>query len=238
MLPLAHYESSSDEGSDTEQPSSAMPALPSFFSPATKTDDPGRHQGRVRTKPHIENNWATHVYVEVPASGGIKQIVGPLISDQIHSLVQEGDDEGLLHISLSRAVFLKEHQLDSFAQSIREHVTQVGGFRITFAQVSVLTNDEKTRSFITVEVGAGYSELLSILKSVDAVMEKFKRPVFYKPPRFHASVAWCLRPEPLEDAIGTIPAVELDDLANVSHMVTKLIVKMGNRVVQIPLSNS
>ncbi|KAI9497318.1 U6 snRNA phosphodiesterase Usb1 [Zychaea mexicana] len=246
MLPITAYESSSDsEGSsDTEQQqSSSMPALPGFFSPAsTKAEDPVKHQGRKRTKPHTANSWATHVYVQVPVTEEVKQIVGPTITDDIHSMIQQEEDE-MLHVSLSRCVFLKEHQLDTFAQNIRDSIAQ-SSFCITFADVSVLTNDEKTRSFVTVEVGAGYNEadvtqnanqLQSLLRAVDKVMEKFGQPVFYKPARFHASIAWSLTSAPLEAAVGRIPTLAVDDLTTVSHMVSKVVVKMGNRVVEVPL---
>ena len=62
----------------------------------------------------------------MPVSDEVKRIVQPLISDQIHSLLQEENDDQALHVSLSRSVFLKEHQLDAFAQNVRDHVTQVG----------------------------------------------------------------------------------------------------------------
>ncbi|KAI9243438.1 U6 snRNA phosphodiesterase Usb1 [Phascolomyces articulosus] len=236
MLPLVTYESSSDsEGSDNEASSSTMPPLPNFFSPVEKKEDPSKHQGRIRTKPHIENSWATYVYVEVPVSDEVRNMVQPMISNEIHSMIQDGNN---LHVSLSRCIFLKEHQLEMFAQTIRDHVTQDASFNISFAQVSILTNDEKTRSFITTEIGEGYNELLGLLKSVDTVMEKLRLPVFYKPARFHASVAWSLSESLLEEAIGSIPTMIMDDLNTIRHLVSKLMIKMGNRIVEVPLSSS
>jgi hypothetical protein len=63
------------------------------------------------------------------------------------------------HISLSRTVYLKEHQLDPFVKSVRKLVLDIESFTLSFAQIAQLTNDEKTRSFVTLEVGNGYNEV-------------------------------------------------------------------------------
>jgi hypothetical protein len=63
------------------------------------------------------------------------------------------------HISLSRPLFLKQHQLDSFSSLLKKNLANEKAFTISFAQISQLTNDDKTRSFITLEIGQGYSEV-------------------------------------------------------------------------------
>jgi hypothetical protein len=65
----------------SEQPerSSALPPLPSRFhdlyvsaSRIGTGDDPSLHGGRMRAIPHVEGNWATHVYLECkPPSNSI-----------------------------------------------------------------------------------------------------------------------------------------------------------------------
>nr|CAG8436132.1 8094_t:CDS:2 [Entrophospora candida] len=49
---------------------SSLPPLPTEFlqlysDNKVHIDNPDEHQGRVRTKLHVEGNWATHVYMEV-----------------------------------------------------------------------------------------------------------------------------------------------------------------------------
>ncbi|KAJ8658737.1 hypothetical protein O0I10_005461 [Lichtheimia ornata] len=238
MLPIASYESSSDSESEDDvhgSRSTAMPTLPSFLSSTSSPrDDPIEHRGRVRKQPHMENSWATYVYLEVPVNDEIQRIIDHITHyDNVHPIIDE--EEKRLHISLSRCIYLKHHQLEPFVQSIRDHVNSPN-MTLAFALISILTNDERTRSFITAEVGAGYDKLIDILGYVDSVMNIFRQPVFYKPPRFHASIAWALKPEPLEKAIGTIPEDFVDDLTEITFTIASMVVKMGNRIVRIPLN--
>ncbi|XP_010215671.1 PREDICTED: U6 snRNA phosphodiesterase [Tinamus guttatus] len=59
-------------------------------------------------------------------------------------------------------------------------------------QVKVYTNENKTRTFIGLEVSAGHFQLLELVSEVDRVMEEFDLPTFYKDPSFHISLAWCV----------------------------------------------
>ncbi|KAL1927344.1 hypothetical protein VTP01DRAFT_3973 [Rhizomucor pusillus] len=233
MLPIAAYESDSDSEQEQHKESS-LPALPSFFSPSSAPkDDPAKHQGRFRTTPHKVNSWATHVYVESPLNEYLDRIIESVtkFSPDIHSLTHDGQ----AHISLSKCVFLKEHQLDNFADAVRKALPDKhSSFIVSFAQLSVLTNEEQTRSFVTAEIGAGYNELSALVECIDSVMLKFNQPVFYKPPRFHASIAWSLTPLPLEQSLETVPADYVDELVQLTQPVTSLVIKMGNRSTKIP----
>ncbi|XP_065517442.1 U6 snRNA phosphodiesterase 1 isoform X3 [Lathamus discolor] len=59
-------------------------------------------------------------------------------------------------------------------------------------QVKVYTNQNKTRTFIGLEVTAGHFQLLELVSEVDRVLEEFDLPTFYKDPSFHISLAWCV----------------------------------------------
>ncbi|KAI8371617.1 U6 snRNA phosphodiesterase Usb1 [Radiomyces spectabilis] len=215
--------------------SARLPPLPSFFKAAPVPSDPSLHRGRQRSRPHTENSWATHVYVKVPVTDEIQRVMDQVTQhdDSIHPYTD--DTNQYLHISLSRCLFLREHQLQSFTECVRRNVSNITTCNISFAQVSLLSNDEKTRSFVTLEVGAGYHELVSCLKSVDKVVQSFHQPVFYKPPRFHASIAWSLKLPPLESAIASLPESLEDKVISLSFPIDKIIVKMGNRIVDIGL---
>lgn len=63
------------------------------------------------------------------------------------------------HISLSRPIYLRKHQLDSFAADVKNGMKEMQPLDLSFAQFAHLTNDEKTRSFLTLEIGSGYNEV-------------------------------------------------------------------------------
>lgn len=106
--------------------------------------------------------------------------------DVFHSMSNLLPSSTKLHISLSRCIFLKAFQLDRFTELLREALegrkryllrldaNSVGlyfafsyatfsvllsSFSLSFARIEHFTNDEGTRSFISLEVGAGHSEV-------------------------------------------------------------------------------
>jgi len=98
--------------------------------------------------------------------------------------------------------------------------------------LSELINDEKTRTFLTFEVGAGhhevslqvfelstnpdaYTQLRSLSEALTPALQAIRQQGYYANPRFHASFAWALLHRPQEpqelksvtsDSICTSPA--------------------------------
>lgn len=151
-------------------------------------DNPALHQGRIRTKPHVEGQFAAHVYVTL--------IIGR--RSPLHNLLDEilnnakrlaptltafwSQEEQIkkreLHISLSRPTYLRTHQREDLKKAVkslsrrfppyvifygklypRGHNTLLRRFTVSFAAFSELTNDEKTRTFLAMEIGAGHHEV-------------------------------------------------------------------------------
>lgn len=57
----------------------------------------------------------------VPVNDEIQRIIDHITDyDDVHPIIDE--EEKRLHISLSRCIYLKHHQLEPFVQSIRDHV--------------------------------------------------------------------------------------------------------------------
>jgi hypothetical protein len=79
---------------------------------------------------------------------------------------------------------------------------------MSFATLAELTNDERTRTFLALEVGAGHEEVRSICcsmlclsldskfkkisEALTPVLKAIRQKEFYENPRFHASIGWAL----------------------------------------------
>lgn len=160
--PLISYSSSSGESSSPEpedtpivstskstspQPKKRkLPPLSSQLTIPIPVDDPSKHQGRTRTVPHVDGQWAAYVYV--PIKAGARDNIGRLVrrtlasareresmgclrsigfdidSDELgkgktrdENGIRTEDDE--LHISLSRPVFLRAYQREEFKRAVR-----------------------------------------------------------------------------------------------------------------------
>lgn len=83
--------------------------------------------------------------------------------------------DGVPHLSLTRPMYLRAHQRDILKEAVKEvankvprcaiglvhplrssHRTVVLRFSASFTSFVVLDNDTKTRSFLAIEIGAGY----------------------------------------------------------------------------------
>lgn len=58
--------------------------------------------------------------------------------------------------------------------------------------VKVYTNDEKTRSFLALNVTSGSDVLQQYVAVVDDSFKEYKLQQYYQPPSFHISIGWCL----------------------------------------------
>ncbi|KFV65089.1 U6 snRNA phosphodiesterase, partial [Dryobates pubescens] len=96
------------------------------------------------------------------------------------------------HLSLSQCVVLRYHWIEPFVRRLKERLAAFHRFFCVADQVKVYTNENKTRTFLGLEVSAGHFQLLELVSEVDRVLEEFDLPTFYKDPSFHISLAWCV----------------------------------------------
>ncbi|KAL4440335.1 hypothetical protein ABPG75_003336 [Micractinium tetrahymenae] len=133
------------------------------------------HQGRTRTFPHTAGSFATHIYIEVPPPPSclgplgkllaalaarlpaLKAVVhAPASSSQGTAATPSGDApqaavlaQPLYHVSLSRTVPLRLHQIEPLVESLRGRLRQQDTFSIRIGRPEVLVNDEGSRTFLS-----------------------------------------------------------------------------------------
>ncbi|KAI0345677.1 hypothetical protein BDW22DRAFT_1353253 [Trametopsis cervina] len=214
---LVDYGSSDDDTSPSESPvvpvtkKRRLPTLAPSFTLSAPKDNPALHQGRVRSSPHVEGQFAAYVYIPIKLvpSGSLYSLlrkvvkragdfvpilhpIGVSINPEDSNLENIGERE--MHISLTRPVYLRAHQRDDFKTALRTIAKGCSPFHASFATFAELTNDERTRTFLTAEIGAGHSELKVLCDAITPVLRTYRQEAFYSEPRFHASIAWALLP--------------------------------------------
>ncbi|KAJ7175395.1 U6 snRNA phosphodiesterase Usb1 [Mycena filopes] len=202
---LVEY-ASSDE-SESDQPLNPppkkrkLPALSSTLVAPRHVDDPALHQGRIRTVPHVDGQYATHIYASVALDRGsalFKLLCKIIASAQkmtptLHDFWSSQKDSELeLHISLSRPVYLRSHQREDMRRAVKRVAEKTLPFTASFAHISELVNDEATRIFLALEIGAGHHELTTLTNSLTPAIQAIRQQEFYSTPRFHASIGWAL----------------------------------------------
>lgn len=115
-----------------------LPSLSSTFIPTGPVDNPALHQGRVRTTPHVEGQYAAYVYVPIQLGRKSKLLallrdiylrakeLAPTLHPIGFSEVQDQDTangpaghKAELHVSLSRPIYLRAHQRDELKRAVR-----------------------------------------------------------------------------------------------------------------------
>lgn len=85
-----------------------------------------------------------------------------------------------LHISLTKTVILKHHWIDSFAESIRNQTKLLKKFMILFGSLNIYCNEERTRTFVGLQIRTGYDSLIKLVEALDSCLKEFNLPTFYK----------------------------------------------------------
>ncbi|OMO52268.1 hypothetical protein COLO4_37310 [Corchorus olitorius] len=169
---------------------------------------------RVRSFPHVEGNYALHVYIPVyipstskrEMSQFLKRVASSFsglhvvdIDVPLNILCKEEhklDQVALgreFHISLGRTVPIRVHQIDSIVTMLRQKLQFQKRYWIDFNKWEVFVNDDQTRTFLSLEViTGGLSEITKQIQAVNEVYKLHNLPEFYKDPRPHISLAWAV----------------------------------------------
>lgn len=115
-----------------------------------------------------------------------------------------------LHISLTKSFYLQKQSIDSFLQEVRtfmastqhtpfciqlpitSQVQNNGEKKSYIYDLEILSNDEQTRSFLTIPLEGTFTDLSNIKRIVDMmnkIMIKYGLETYYKDPKFHISIS-------------------------------------------------
>ncbi|XP_067905708.1 U6 snRNA phosphodiesterase 1 [Heterodontus francisci] len=204
-----------------------------------ETDDSVNHDGRIRSFPHQRGNWSTLVYLEYYPEEEFLELIDLLLTHlQAHRLPMARLAE--FHISLSQTVVLRYHWINIFVESLKEKMTSLDRFYCVSDKVKIYINQEKTRSFLGLEVSAGSNNLLEVVNEVDKSMKEFDLKTYHKRPSFHISVAWCLgdATTELEEHQQELQGIvdRFESSARILRMYADQVrCKTGNKIFSFPL---
>lgn len=219
---MANYASGSDDDEPTastlenQEASALLPPPPlDLLQPPNFVDYSKMTQGsRIRSFPHVEGNYALHVYIPVVIPFDARKqltivmrraasLVPDLYAvDADYALAELCKDEQKLekvllarefHVSLGRTVAIQVHQIDSIVAMLRQKFQSQQRYWMDFTKWEHFVNDDSTRSFLSLEVTrTGLSEISKQVHMVDEVYRLHGLPEFYKNPRPHISLVWAL----------------------------------------------
>ncbi|XP_042196418.1 U6 snRNA phosphodiesterase isoform X2 [Callorhinchus milii] len=204
-----------------------------------QSDDSSKHSGRIRSFPHQRGNWSTLVYVDYNPEEEFVELTDLLLS---HLLEVGASMTRMLefHISLSQTVVLRYHWITPFVQSLKDLLSPYDRFYCVSDKVKIYCNQEKTRTFLGLEVSAGDKYLLELVHEVDKCMEEYDLKTFYKSPSFHISLGWCLgdataqlakHQQELQDIVD-----KFEDSARILRVYADQVrCKTGNKIFSFPL---
>uniref|UniRef100_A0A060T325 U6 snRNA phosphodiesterase 1 n=1 Tax=Blastobotrys adeninivorans TaxID=409370 RepID=A0A060T325_BLAAD len=165
------------------------------------------HNGRVRTMPHIEGKWPSHVYFDWTPTNSEYALLSR-VTDLLHIeslVINELGVQLPLHISLSDTLMLDTEDREPFMSALNRSI--VGGsspplrLRLQWPPIA-LTNATKTRTFIALRVHGPHAALAAdIAARVSTVCRQFDQPVL-ESHVLHVSIGW------VEGAVGVDSVVD------------------------------
>lgn len=179
-----------------------------------------------RTQDHIRGNWAGHVYVVVQSRGHFEELYHHQAIDIWKDTLEQkmGWTGSMIrhaewHLSLSKTFYLQHASILSFVKDLQEHLQYIPAAgrtaRMVWKTLHVITNEERTRSFLTcpvveqttctnapATVGTQSSSnnndninrrkntaLQELIGVVDEILIKYGQPTYHDPPHYHVSLA-------------------------------------------------
>jgi len=152
-----------------------------------------------RTVPHIQGNWAGHVYAQPdPLSSESLRMEFQKLESQIKKRLQSFQQEIIMslhtdtpesmHISLSKLFFLQHPSITHFERLLTERLEVERTATLSFRphQLEILLNDSHTRTFVTCPAVAG--SVMHLIHAVDDVLVKLQQPRYYAKPNIHISI--------------------------------------------------
>ncbi|KAJ8713498.1 hypothetical protein PYW07_013868 [Mythimna separata] len=207
----------------------------------THTDDPQLHGGRTRSFPHVRGNWATFVYVNYIQQTDVVSDLIDKLEEVILTKVESCHRCDDFHISLSKTFVLKYHLISTFQLSLQKCFTNIESFDLGFAAVKVYCNEDRSRTFISLDVDSfTHKHLLNVSKKLDEVLTEFQLPTFYENPMFHMSVLWVNGDKKSEldsilDALNELLYQEIEKSLK-TVLIETINCKSGNKYFQYSLS--
>eukprot|EP00040_Diaphanoeca_grandis_P031320 m.187249 g.187249 ORF g.187249 m.187249 type:complete len:327 (-) comp32296_c1_seq2:193-1173(-) len=154
-----------------------------------------------RNFPVVRGNWPTHLYIQLEIDSeefcdGLSSLGAMLNS--FNCSIEPVVSSTKLHISLSRTVVLRMHQIDGFLANVAKRIAVVNSFLVEFGQLKHFENEYNTRSFLGLLCTRGCAELCKLVDHIDASLADFGQPPYYKERCMHASMlSWTHKPAPL-----------------------------------------
>ncbi|KAL5724043.1 hypothetical protein ACHQM5_007356 [Ranunculus cassubicifolius] len=167
---------------------------------------------RVRSFPHVQGNYAVHVFIPVHLPPTRRKELAQLLKrimvahpdlyvvdvdiplNMLCKDDQKFEQVALareFHISLGRTVPIRVHQIESITTMLRQRLQSQKQFWIDFNKLQVFVNDDHTRTFLSLEVlSRGLAEITKQIQTVNEIYRLHNLPEFYKDPRPHISIAW------------------------------------------------
>ncbi|KAL4234895.1 poly(U)-specific 3'-to-5' RNA exonuclease [Mactra antiquata] len=197
-------------------------------------EDSASFDGRVRSFPHEEGNWATSIYACYDCDDDnfihLKQELFKCLYPHEFKVMED------YHVSLSRTVTVRHHWIEDISKMLTKKFSNIKGCCCEVDNVDILVNDEKTRSFLVLTVCSANDVLEQYVSVVDECFEEYKLQKYYQPPKFHVSIGWCLGD--VTEKISSKTYKKLKDVLNVGlqessdlkyFFIDELNMKTGNK---------
>lgn len=180
---------------------------------------------KIRTIPHTSGNWATFIFIKLD--------IDLEIISMIKNIYPELEQIPMVHLSLSKTVYIREFQIEPLRQFLEGKLRNQMTFNISIKGIGQYWNEEKTRWFVSLDILPN-EELTKVLSIINQTMKSFGLVKFYENPKFHASILWSIKEYDLNfPLINSI----LNDYIKQPIRIEEIIMKSGHLESKFSLAN-